>query len=338
MTEIKLYKSNWKGIKLIALTLPFVIIGILMISKEPNGTSDFYIAWFSTIFFALGIPIGIFTLFDKRPQIIINEIGIFDRSLKQSIIKWEQIIVSYPIDIYDQKFISIVVDETFEFKKRQYKWSEKLNKLVGVQNLNLNLSQIKIDENKLSELINKITSSERNQRLNYIRAFSNHQKLTPNFEYQNLVLYLLILIVFVIISFNSYIAFISLIILMGVSALITKWQTGTNKKTKLYQYAKITTILSFSNMVVLLLMFEIYDSTSNKIGIKITHEIENYRRNFGKYPKEINSICDKLNLNFFQNYLAKKIEYKNKGNKYKLEIESLYHNKKVFDNEQMEWN
>jgi len=338
MTEIKLYKSNWRGIKLIALTLPFVIIGIWMISKEQNGTFDFYMGWFITSFFGLGIPLGIFTLLDKRAQIIINEIGIFDRTLKQGIIKWEQIIEAYPIDIHDQKFISIVVDETFEFKKSQYKWAEKLNELVGAQKLNLNLSQIKIDENKLSELINKISNSEKNERLNFIRAFSSNQKLIPNFDYQNFSLYFLILVVFVVLSLSNFIAFMSIIILMGISGLIARWFRGTNNKTKLYQYAKIMTILGFINMVVLLLMFEIYDSTSNKIGIKITNEIENYKSEFGKYPTEINKVRENLNLNFFQNYIAKKIVYKNEGNEYKLELESLNRNQKEFDKEQKKWN
>jgi hypothetical protein len=338
MTEIKLYKSSSKGIKLIALTLPFVIIGIWMISKEQNGTFDYYMGWFITSFFGLGIPFGIFTLFDKRAQIIINETGIFDRTLKQGIIKWEQIIESYPIDIHNQKFISIVVEETFEFKKKQYKWAEKLNELVGAQKLNLNLSQIKIDEIKLSYLINKITNSEKNERLNFIRTFSSNQKLTPNFDYQNLAIYFLILVVLVIVSLSSFVAFMSIIILMGISAIIARWFRGTNNKTKLYKYAKIMTILGFINMVVLLLMFEIYESTSNKIGIKINTEIETYKSKFGKYPNEINGIREKLNLNFFQNYIAKKIEYKNNGIDYILELESLNHNQNEFDKELKEWN
>ncbi|MEN2399293.1 STM3941 family protein [Flavobacterium sp. MC2016-06] len=338
MTEIKLYKSNWKGIKLIALALPFVIIGIWMISKEQKGTFDFYMGWFITSFFGLGIPLGIFALFDKRAQIIINEIGIFDRTLKQGIIKWEQIIEVYPIDIHNQKFISIVVDETFEFKKRRYKWAEKLNEFVGAQKLNLNLSQIKTDEIKLSVLINKIANSEKNERLNFIRTFSTNQKLETNFDYLNFLFYFFILLVSVIISLSNFIAFMSIMILMGISALIAKWYTGTNNKTKLYKYARIMTYLGCINMVVLLLIFKIYDSTSNKVGIKITNEIETYKSKFGKYPNEINNIREKLNLNLFQDYIANKIQYKNGGNEYKLELESLNHNHKKFDKEQKEWN
>ena len=223
MTELKLYKSSWKGIKLIALTLPFVIIGIWVISKEQKGTFDYIMGCLCVSFFGLGIPLGVFTLLDKRAQIIINENGIFDRTLKQGEIKWEQIIDAYPIDINNQKFISLVVDETFVFKKKQYKWVKKLNELVGTQKLNLNLSQIKIDEIKLAELINKIRSSEKNERLNFIRTFSSNQKLIPNFDYQNFLIYFLILVILVTLTLSSYIAFMSIIILMGISALIARW-------------------------------------------------------------------------------------------------------------------
>lgn len=338
MTEIKLYKSRWKGIKLIALTLPFVIIGFWMISKEQNGTFDYIMAWICVSFFGIGILIGIFNLLDNSARIIINENGILDRTLKQGIIKWEQIIEAYPLDIQNQKFIAIVVDETFEFKKRQYKWAENLNKLVGAQKLNLNLSQIEINENKLSDLINKIANSEKNERLNFIRTFISNQKLETNFNYQNFIIYFFVLIGLAMVSLSNFIAFMTIIILMGISALIVKWYSGTNNKTKLYKYARIMTYLGFINLVILLLFFEIYDSISNNVGTKFTNEIETYKSEYGKYPNEINSIREKLNLNLFQNYIANKITYKNDGNDYKLELETLKHNQKEFDKDQQEWN
>ena len=125
---------------------------------------------------------------------------------------------------------------------------------------------------------------------------------------------------------------------MGISALIVKWYSGTNNKTKLYKYARIMTYLGFINLVILLLFFEIYDSISNNVGTKFTNEIETYKSEYGKYPNEINSIREKLNLNLFQNYIANKITYKNDGNDYKLELETLKHNQKEFDKDQQEWN
>lgn len=338
MTEIKLYKSSRKGIRLIALCLPFVIIGFWMISKEQIGTFDYIMGWLCVSFFGLGIPLGIFVLFDKRPQIIINENGILDRTLKQGEIKWEQIIETYPIDIHNQKFISIVVDETFEFKKKQYKWAEKLNEFIGAQKLNLNLSQIKIDEIELSELLNKIINSEKNERQNHIRIFSSNQKLIPIFELQNYLIYFIILIILVLTSLSNFKAFMTIMILMGISAIIARWYRGTNNKSTLYKYARIMTFLGFINMVVLLLMFKVYDFTSNKIGIEIHNEIEIYKSKFGNYPNDIKNIREKLNLNPIQNYIVDKIEYEKNGSEYKLKLETLNHNQKEFDAQLNEWN
>lgn len=337
MSEIKLYKSSWKGIRLIALTLPFVIFGIFMISDEPNGTFNFYMGWLAVAFFGLGIPLGIFTLLDKRAQIIINEVGIFDRTLKQDIIKWEQIIETYPFENNYQKYISIVVDKTYKFKKKQYKWATKLNYLVGAQRLNLNLGLIKIDETKLSELINNIKNSDKYKRQNLIQSFTSSQKLLPNEDFQNYLIYFFALVVLIILSLNNFIAFMSIVVLMGISGLIAKWYSGTNNKSMLYKYARILAFLGLINIAAILTVFKIYDSTSKNIGINITNEIETYKNKVGKYPNELNNIREKLDLNLFQNYLANKINYKLSETEYKLELEFLNHKRKEFDKELKEW-
>lgn len=88
-------------------------------------------------FFGLAIPLILFNLLDNRPQIIINVEGIWDRTLKQDLIKWEQIINFCLLNIYNQIFISIKVDKTFVYKNKFYKWATKLNNLVGAENLKL---------------------------------------------------------------------------------------------------------------------------------------------------------------------------------------------------------
>ncbi|MCP9765280.1 STM3941 family protein [Lacihabitans soyangensis] len=171
MTEIKLYKTNWKGLKLIGLAIPFVAVGIFAIRTEQFGTFDNFMGWVATFFFGLGIPIGIFQVFDKRPQIIINENGIWDRTSKQEEIKWEQIKKAYQINISGQKFISISTDDSFVFKTKQYKWAISLSKAVGAQKLNLHLNQINIDEKKLTEFINEICKIDKPYRANLIRLY-----------------------------------------------------------------------------------------------------------------------------------------------------------------------
>jgi len=338
MTELKLYKSNWKGIKIIALCLPFVIIGIWMISEKQKESFDYFMGWFIASFFGLGFPVGIFTLLDRCPQIKINENGIWDRTIKQNEIKWEQITESYLIDIYNQKFISLAVDKTFEFKKRSFSWVNKLNKYVGAQELNINLSQIKIDENKLTEFINKLRITEKSQRNNLIRIFISNNSLNPNYDFKKYLAYLLILIGLVIISLSNFYAFWTSMIAMGIAGLIAKWYRGTTNNSKLRKYSERIAYLGFTNMILILLVFKIYDYTTNKIGIEITNEIEMYKNEFGIYPKDIKNITGKLHFNPIQNYIVNKIDYVNNGKEYKLELEFLTHNRKEFDTELNEWN
>ncbi|WEK20717.1 MAG: hypothetical protein P0Y49_06145 [Candidatus Pedobacter colombiensis] len=153
MTEIKLYKSPWRAVKLLFLCSIFVGLGILGIKAHWMSG---WIAWLNIGFFGLGYPVGIFHLLDKRPQIIINEIGIFDRTINNNIINWGVIKDAYPINIHQQKFICLVVDEEFVPSKKKgglYKQTVKFSEAIGAQELNISLGQIEIDVIKLTEFI-----------------------------------------------------------------------------------------------------------------------------------------------------------------------------------------
>lgn len=173
MTEIKLYKKPLKGLKIFGLTIPFVAIGILMIFEKPVGSFDYVMAWFCICFFGLGIPVGLFHTFDKRLQIVINENGIWDRTTKQDEIKWEQIKRAYPLNIYNQKFVSLALDDTFVIKKKLYKWAAKLNEAVGAQKINLQVSQLKIDEHTMTAFINEMIKTETEIRARIIKKYFN---------------------------------------------------------------------------------------------------------------------------------------------------------------------
>lgn len=173
MTEVKLYKKPLKGLKIFALSIPFIAIGFFAISKEVVGTTNYIMGWLCICFFGLGIPIGLFQTFDRRPQIIITENGIWDRTTKQDEFKWEQIERAYPLNIHQQKFVSLKLDKSFVIKKKLYKWAGKLNKAVGAQEINLHISQLKIDENKMADFINEMKKAKRENRDEIIKKYFN---------------------------------------------------------------------------------------------------------------------------------------------------------------------
>jgi len=153
MKEIKLFKSPWKSIKLIFLCSIFVFGGIFLLrqSEAPK-----WIGWLNICFFGLGYPVALFHLADRRPQIIINEIGIFDRTTYSNFINWSVIQNAYLIDIHKQKFICLIVDENYEPSRRKGNFKKRMStfsKSIGAQELNISLGQIQIDELRLTEFI-----------------------------------------------------------------------------------------------------------------------------------------------------------------------------------------
>lgn len=158
MAEIKLYKSPWRAIKLILLCSIFVVGGYLMVIDK---NSMKWIGWFNIFFFGLGYPVGLFHLFDRRPQIIINEVGIFDRTAYQKFINWDVIWGAYPIAISGQKFICLEVDPAYEPSRKKgkvVKALSSLNKGIGAQELNISLGQVSVDQKKLLDFIRVMIS------------------------------------------------------------------------------------------------------------------------------------------------------------------------------------
>ena len=159
MKEIKIYKSLWKGIQLVLLSTPFMLLGIWMFVDE--GVSFMMIVMI--VFASLGYVVSFHSILDRKPEIIINEVGIFAKSLTKDFINWEIIHNSYPMSINGQKFIALVVDEKYEPSKKRgilFKKAMKINKILGAQELNIHLGQVKIDEVKLCLFINLMSKTD----------------------------------------------------------------------------------------------------------------------------------------------------------------------------------
>lgn len=164
MNEIKLYKKPTKVISLLAISTVFVVLGIWGVMRDGNSAVQIIMAYLTIFLFGLGIAVGFFHLFDRRPQIIINENGIWDRTTNLDLIKWELIQNAYPINIYGQIFISLKLDENMEVKVKQYKWATYLSNKMDAQKINLSLGQIKIDYKRLNDFILKMTKLEQMER------------------------------------------------------------------------------------------------------------------------------------------------------------------------------
>lgn len=316
------------------MCLPFVAIGIWMIMDNLYGSTEYIMGWFGTCFFGLGLPIGLFQTFDKRPQILITERGVWDRTTNQDEVKWEQIIEAYPLDIYGQKFISLVTGDTFVFKKKPYKWAAKINEFVGAQNLNLNLGQINIDEIELTSFINQLTQQSIDERRKIIKTFKVKRTNFSVSDLQKILIYIFISLIILILTFSSSSAFWIVMGVMGVSALTARW--GPDNAI-IKKYAGIATWLGFVNMVLLFGTMKVYDNVTEEVGEKLAIEIEEFQKQNTTFPTEIKSLTSKLELNIIERIIIEQIDYKTLDNDYKLEATMKLGKRRVYDKNNGGW-
>jgi hypothetical protein len=334
MTEIKLYKTTTKGLKIIGMCLPFVAIGLWMIMDNPYGSTEYVMGWVGTCFFGLGLPIGLFQTFDKRPQIVITENGIWDRTTNQDEVKWEQIIEAYPLDIHGQKFISLVTDDTFVLKKKPYKWAAKINEFVGAQNLNLHLGQINIDEIEFTNFINQLSQQTIDERRKTIKTFKVKRTNFSVSDLQKILSYIFISLTILILTLSSFVAFWIVMGVMGVSALTARWRPDN---ANIRKYAGIATWLGLVNMVLLFGTMKVYDNVTEEVGEKLAIEIEEFHRLNSTYPTDIKSICRNTEFNFLERLFANQIDYKSDDNDYELEATMIFGKLRKFDKNNSEW-
>lgn len=176
--EYRLYKSPWKAVKLLTGSAAFVALGLFGLLHRPIVMPGL-VSWASIIFFGLGILAGLFHLLDRRPQIIINNIGIFDRMAHNEFINWNVIEDAYLVYVSSQTFICLVIDEQFQpsssktgFRKR----AKDFSKSQGFQEMNISLGQVNIDEQKLIEFIKLMKDANDDQRQRLIGQFAAKPK------------------------------------------------------------------------------------------------------------------------------------------------------------------
>lgn len=169
MAEYKLYKSRRKAIKLLVLSSLFVAAGIFILSA---GKASPVMAWLTIIFFGLGIPLALFQLFDRRPQIIVSEIGIFDRTAHKDFINWEIIKDAYIVKVQQESFICLVVPEEFEPSNQKSSFKKRmagLSKAIGFQELNISLGNLNVNAEIMAEFILTMRSADRVSRQSLIK-------------------------------------------------------------------------------------------------------------------------------------------------------------------------
>lgn len=144
MKEIKINESPWQALKLIVGSLLFIIGAYYMItSTEENSQEQTFnriIGWACILFFGLGLILGLYKLITNKPEVIINELGIwkvksiFSKYKEEDVFKWNEI-----------KNVSVEEKGSFVYVETEYDLLE-----IKLKNTNMTVSQLVnlINENR----------------------------------------------------------------------------------------------------------------------------------------------------------------------------------------------
>ena len=156
MVHLVIKSSRLLYIILLICTLGFVVGGIFLIIKG----EAVLIGWASIIFFGGGIPLFLWQLMDSRPRLIIDDEGVYDRTLKIGKISWEDVEGGYVKNISGSNFICLEL-------KNEEKYLSQLNSIgkaavsanvkLGFTPISLNLSGISEDPYEILNLILKLS-------------------------------------------------------------------------------------------------------------------------------------------------------------------------------------
>lgn len=157
-SEIVLYKSPKKALILLGGSSVFVVMGwFLYFHSDANE----YMALATMLFFGLGLPISIFNLLDRRPQISINKDGVYDRSSREDRIPWNLIQNAYVRKVHNQSFVCLELKESFKPKTKLNEVMGSINVNQGFQQVNISLGPVqKVNPQKIFKLVMKCAGAE----------------------------------------------------------------------------------------------------------------------------------------------------------------------------------
>lgn len=134
-----------------------MFLGIYILDNKPDSE---VMSWICITFFGLCSLVGFINLFDRRPQIILNSKGIWDRRFKIEIIPWDDIFDAYLFGVNRQYFIALVINEKIAAKVKAPKWVENFNHEIGAQKINLNVGDIKVNKDKFVIAIKQLSAEK----------------------------------------------------------------------------------------------------------------------------------------------------------------------------------
>jgi hypothetical protein len=149
---IVLRTARQKLLLLLVVSLAFVAVGLWSVRDRK------WMGLAPAIFFGGCALVFIRELLDTRPRIVIDDVGVFDRTLKVGVISWDDILDAEGLSKSGQPFIALRLRNEAKYTDRLspgYRRLVQLQHAIGFATLNLNLSTLSSNAYVLAEFISK---------------------------------------------------------------------------------------------------------------------------------------------------------------------------------------
>lgn len=148
--------SRLKYVLLLIASAGFVAAGAFLVAFESGASA--WVGWTCIVLFGAGIPLFARQLFDSRPRVVLDEAGVFDRTLGVGTIPWSDIESSYVKSIHGNSFVCLILRNPERWVGRLSGTQQSLvkaNEKLGCQPLNINLSGTAVDAALVQDVVLK---------------------------------------------------------------------------------------------------------------------------------------------------------------------------------------
>ena len=135
---LEFYISKRQIIMLILFSIALVLLGLFCIKSTSLVISS--IGWITILIGIFGIMIGGYHFINRKPRLILSDIGIEEKQITKNIILWDEIITVSINEEQGQKVLQVIFTTTV--KKDRFKL---LYRISGKQNLENNTVKFNLD-------------------------------------------------------------------------------------------------------------------------------------------------------------------------------------------------
>lgn len=165
MEKIVIKTNRLRYFVLLIVAIGFSVTGLLMIIKS-HEIKTTITGWSCLLLFGGCVPLFVWQIIDSSPRLIIDDKGIYARSLKIGIIPWDEIEGAYIKSLGRQAFICLQLKDYEKYLPKSSSLTNAIaatNKALGLSPISLSFSGIDADINQVCELIIKKSAQARSK-------------------------------------------------------------------------------------------------------------------------------------------------------------------------------